>query len=167
MHYQSAERSPHPLNVTCPSRLCGAAERCCVAHTLHHRVLMLVTLDPRDERPLYLQIVDQVRRALLVGTLRAEDPLPSVRELASELVVNPRTVSQAYGELEKEGVIYVRRGQGTFVAPTIHPDRRERRALVRGVAERALVEARRNGLGVDELITMIREVAADDEGAAL
>lgn len=127
---------------------------------------MLVTLDPRDERPLYLQIVDQVRRALLVGTLRAEDPLPSVRELAAELVVNPRTVSQAYGELEKEGVIYVRRGQGTFVAPTIHPDRDVRRALVRGVAERALLDARRSGLGLEELLTMIREVAAEDGGAA-
>ena len=126
---------------------------------------MLVTLDPRDERPLYLQIVDQVRRALLVGTLRAEDPLPSVRELASQLVVNPRTVSQAYRELEGEGVIYVRRDQGTFVAPTIHPDRRERRNLGRGVAERALVDARRNGLGVEELVAMIREVAAEEEGS--
>jgi GntR family transcriptional regulator len=126
---------------------------------------MLVTLDTRDERPLYLQIVDQVRRALLVGTLRAGDPLPSVRELAGELVINPRTVSQAYGELEDEGVIYVRRGQGTFVAPTIDPDRQKRRALVRGVAERALVDARRNGLGVEELVTMIREVAAEDGGA--
>src|SRR5215216_1262185 len=101
---------------------------------------MLVTLDPRDERPLYLQIVDQVRRALLVGTLRAEDPLPSVRDLAGQLVVNPRTVSQAYRELENEGLLYVRRGQGTFVSNTIAPDRRARRALVRGVAERALVE---------------------------
>ena len=50
------------------------------------------------------------------------------------------------------------------MAPTIHPDRRERRALVRGVAEHALVEARRNGLGVAELVTMIWEVAAEDEG---
>ena len=123
-----------------------------------------MTLDPRDERPLYLQIIEQVRRALVVGTLRAEEPLPSVRELASELVVNPRTVSQAYQELESEGVIYVRRGQGTFAAPTIHPDRRERTALVRGVAERAVVDARRNGLGVEELVTMIREVAAEEEG---
>jgi GntR family transcriptional regulator len=123
---------------------------------------MLVTIDPRDERPLYLQIIDQVRRALLEGTLRAEDPLPSVRDLAGQLVVNPRTVSQAYGELEREGLIYVRRGQGTFVSSTIAPDRRARRALVRGVAERALVEARRNGLGVEELVTMIWEVAAED-----
>src|SRR5688572_33294428 len=120
---------------------------------------MLVNLDPNDARPLYFQIMDEVRRAIVVGTLRAEDPLPSVRELAGQLVVNPRTVSQAYRELEGEGVIYVRRGQGTFVAPTVHPDRRERRALVRGVAERALVEARRNGLRVEELVTMIWEVA--------
>jgi DNA-binding transcriptional MocR family regulator len=80
---------------------------------------MLVTLDPRDERPLYLQIVDQVRRALLDGTLRAEDPLPSVRELAGQLVVNPRTVSQAYRELEGEGVIYVRRGRAPSWRPPI------------------------------------------------
>jgi GntR family transcriptional regulator len=125
---------------------------------------MLVNLDPRDERPLYLQIMDEVRRALVVGTLKADDPLPSVRELASELVINPRTVSQAYQELEREGVVYMRRGQGTFVAPDIHPDRHERRTLARGVARRALIEARRNGLGVEELVMIIREVAAEEEG---
>ncbi|MDF1504845.1 GntR family transcriptional regulator [Roseisolibacter sp. H3M3-2] len=127
---------------------------------------MLVTLDPRDERPLYLQIVEQVRRALVVGSLRAEDPLPSVRELAAELVVNPRTVLQAYRALEEEGVVYVRRGQGTFVAPAVGGDDAGRRALARGVAERALLDARRNGLGAAELVAMIRELAAgeDDDG---
>jgi GntR family transcriptional regulator len=120
---------------------------------------MLVNLDPHDVRPLYLQIMDEVRRALVLGTLRAEDPLPSVRELASELAVNPRTVSQAYGELEREGIVYVRRGQGTFVSPGVQPDRR---ALARGVARRALVEARRNGLGVEELLDSIREMAAEE-----
>lgn len=125
---------------------------------------MLVNLDHRDARPLYLQIMDEVRRALVVGTLRTEDPLPSVRELASELVVNPRTVSQAYRELEREGVVYVKRGQGTFVAQAARADRNEeRRALAGGVAMRALREARRNGLGVEELVAIIREVAAKEE----
>ena len=123
---------------------------------------MLVNLDPRDARPLYLQIVDEVRRALVVGTLRAEDPLPSVRELAAQLVVNPRTVSQAYGELEREGVVYVRRGQGTFVSPDAQPNRQERRALAREVALRALREAWRSGLGVEELVKSLREVAAEE-----
>jgi GntR family transcriptional regulator len=125
---------------------------------------MLVNLDPRDARPLYLQIMDEVRRALVVGSLRAEDPLPSVRELASELAVNPRTVSQAYGELEREGVVYVRRGQGTFVSPGTHRDGHDRRVLARGVAKRALLDARRNGLGLEELVTSIREMAAEEEG---
>ena len=124
---------------------------------------MLVNLDASDARPLYLQIMDEVRRALVVGALRPEDPVPSVRELAAELVVNPRTVSQAYRELEREGVLYVRRGQGTFVASDTRPDRREQQALARGVAKRALLEARRNGLGLEELLTTIREVAADEE----
>jgi GntR family transcriptional regulator len=127
--------------------------------------MVLVNLDPRDARPLYLQIMDEIRRALVLGTLQAEDPLPSVRDLASELVVNPRTVSQAYRELEREGVVYVRRGQGTFVASDIQPDRRERETLARGVAKRALLEARRNGLGLEELVAIMRDVAAEEDSA--
>jgi GntR family transcriptional regulator len=123
---------------------------------------LLVNLHPRDGRPLYLQIMDEVRRAVSIGTLRAEDPLPSVRELAGELVVNPRTVSQAYRELEREGVVYVRRGQGTFVSPGAQRDGGERRNLARAVAKRALLEARRNCLTTEELVTMIQEIAAEE-----
>jgi GntR family transcriptional regulator len=107
--------------------------------------------------------MDEVRRALVVGTLKPEDPLPSVRELAAELAVNPRTVSQAYQELERDGVVYVRRGQGTFVSASTHTDDQERRALARNVAKRALLEARRNGLGVEELMMVMKEVAAEEE----
>ena len=127
---------------------------------------MLVNLDPDDGRPLYLQIMDEVRRAIVVGTLRAEDPLPSVRELAAELAVNPRTVSQAYQELEREGVVYVRRGQGTFVSPAVRRGGGERRrGLARDVAKRALLEARRNGLGSEELVMAIQKLAAEEERA--
>ena len=127
---------------------------------------MWVQLDEADGRPLYVQIMDGIRRALVRGTLQPEDPLPSVRELATELVVNPRTVLQAYQELERQGVVYVRRGQGTFVAPSTDSGRNERRILVRELAKRALLEARRDGLGVEELVTSIREVAAEEEGEA-
>lgn len=124
---------------------------------------MLVNLDPDDGRPLYLQIMDDVRRAIVVGSLQAEDPLPSVRELAAELVVNPRTVSQAYQELEREGVIYVRRGQGTFVSPSVRRGGNERRrALAREVAKRALLDARRNGLDGEELVMAIQKLAAEE-----
>jgi GntR family transcriptional regulator len=126
---------------------------------------MLVNLDPHDRRPLYLQIMDEVRRAVVVGTLRAEEALPSVRELAAELVVNPRTVSQAYHELEREGVIYMRRGHGTFVSPAVQRDGEARRTLARDVAKRSLLEAQRNGLGVEELVMMIQQLATEEEQA--
>ena len=124
---------------------------------------MLVTLDPRDARPLYLQIMDEVRRAIVVGSLQPDDPLPSVRELAGELVVNPRTVLQAYQELEREGVVYVQRGQGTFVSPTARRGGGERRNLLVAVARRALLDARRNGLGAEDLVMAIQKLAADED----
>lgn len=127
---------------------------------------MLVSLDPNDGRPLYLQIMDEVRRAIVVGTLQAEDPLPSVRELAGELVVNPRTVSQAYQELEREGLIYVRRGQGTFVSAAARRGGGERRrALAREVAKRALLDARRNGIDAEDLAAAIEKLAAEESRA--
>jgi GntR family transcriptional regulator len=125
---------------------------------------MLVTLDNHDLRPLYLQIMDEIRRAIVVGKLKPEDPLPSVRDLASELAINPRTVSQAYQELEREEVVYVKRGQGTFVSgETAKKTARERESLARTVAKHALLEARRSGLDVHELISTLREIAAEEE----
>ena len=119
---------------------------------------MLLSINTADARPIYVQIMDEVRRGLVLGTLKAEDALPSVRQLAADLRVNPNTVAQAYRELEREGVVYVRRGQGTFVTDA-STNGNERRALARGVAERALVDAHRNGIGADELVEAIREVA--------
>lgn len=122
---------------------------------------MLINIDAADPRPIYVQIMDEVRRAVVLGTVRPDDPLPSVRQLAGELKVNPNTVQQAYRELERDGLVYVRRGQGTFVAEegAVQSDR-ERRELASMVAERALREAYRNGLSAAELVTAIRDVEA-------
>ena len=120
---------------------------------------MRVSISTTDPRAIYLQIMDEIRRALVLGYLKPEDPLPSIRQLASELRVNPNTVAQAYTELEREGVVYVRRGLGTFVSANVRPDREERNALAQQVAKRALIDAHRNGLGAEELIEAIRDVA--------
>jgi GntR family transcriptional regulator len=120
---------------------------------------MQLSINTADPRPIYVQIMDEIRRAVVLRTLRPDEPLPSVRQLAGDLRVNPNTVAQAYRELERAGVAYVRRGQGTFVAPA-QPDDGERAALARAVAERALLDAHRSGLGPEELIDAIRQAAA-------
>ena len=102
--------------------------------------------------------MDEIRRALVRGALGPEDPLPSVREMAAQLRVNPRTVSQAYDELVRDGVAYVRRGQGTFVAPDVRPDEQERPRLAREVARRAQADAWRSGLTVEELMEALRDL---------
>lgn len=119
---------------------------------------MQIHLSRADSRPLYVQIMDAVRRGLVRGTLGPEDPLPSVRELASDLRVNPRTVSQAYAQLEREGVVHIRHGKGTFVAPEVRPDQQQRPRLAKEVARRALADASRNGLVLDELMEALQEV---------
>lgn len=116
---------------------------------------MLITLDPGDVRPIYIQIVDEVRRALVLGGISPGDPLPSVRQLAVELRVNPNTVAQAYRELERQGVVHVKRGQGTYVSD-VSVNGKERKALARETAARAIRDAYRNGLEIDELIEAIQ-----------
>lgn len=121
---------------------------------------MLIGIDETDPRPIYQQIVDEVRRGVVLGTLAAEDALPSVRQLAADLRVNPNTVQQAYRELEREGLAYVRRGQGTFVAERRGAGTaKERRTVAATVAQRALREAYRHGLGAEELIEAIQHAA--------
>jgi GntR family transcriptional regulator len=76
-------------------------------------------LDVRSGVPTYLQLVEQVRRGLLLGYLQDGDQLPTVREVAAALVVNPNTVAKAYRELDRAGLAAPRAGQGTFVVGSI------------------------------------------------
>lgn len=73
-------------------------------------------LDPRSGVPTYLQIVHQVKQALRLGMLHPDDQLPTVKEVVAALAINPNTVLKAYRELDLEGLVEGRRGQGTFVA---------------------------------------------------
>ena len=121
---------------------------------------MLIDLDADDPRPVFQQIVDEVRRAIAVGQVKPDDPLPAVRKLADELKVNANTVQHAYRTLEREGVVYVRRGTGTFVSPTAREQGKERRmAVARQIAGRAMREGFRNGLLASDLIAALHDIA--------
>ena len=85
--------------------------------------------------PVYRQIVDQVRKAVASGALRAGEQLPSVRALAEHLVINPNTVARAYGDLTRDGVIESQPGKGLFIAPRrqIFSDDERRRRLEQAI----------------------------------
>ena len=124
---------------------------------------MFLELDRDDGRAIYLQIVDEVRRQVALHILRADDPLPPVRELAAELKVNPNTVQHAYRELVREGTAYVKRGQGTFVAARAvgkgDISKQRQATLARQIAQRALREAYRNGLVASDLVAALKDLA--------
>lgn len=127
---------------------------------------MFDSIDPRSPTPLYEQIGTCIRVAVAAGELTAGEALPSVRQLAGALRVNPATVSQAYRELAREGFVEMKHGAGTFVRDLPAPRREEEQLLqAREVARRALVEAARLGVGAEALLTVLRaEVSAAATG---
>ena len=74
-------------------------------------------LDRGDARPIYEQIKEKIKELIITGVLKEDDKMPSVRELASTLTINPNTIQKAYRDLEVEGYIYSLRAKGSFVAP--------------------------------------------------
>ena len=113
---------------------------------------MFINIDPSSGLPIYLQIARQIKTAVAMGRLQPEDPLPSVRQLAVELAVNPNTVARAYLDLEIEGVIYKRQGAGTFVSGQgVEMSKGERRRVLNELLEKALVEGVNLGLSEREL----------------
>jgi GntR family transcriptional regulator len=81
----------------------------------------VITIDPRAQKAIYLQIVDNVKESIMKKAIKPGDKLPSVRELSLLLTTNPNTVSKAYQELERQKVIETIRGKGTFVSLTYTP----------------------------------------------
>jgi len=76
----------------------------------------MILLDYKDRRPLYEQIRDKFRDMILKEVMKEDEPMPSVRQLANELSINPNTIQRAYTELERDGWIYTVKGRGSFVS---------------------------------------------------
>ena len=117
----------------------------------------MITIIYRDPRPIYEQIQTELRRLMLTGVLPPGSRLPSVRELAGQLAINPNTIQRAYNELETVGYIYSVAGKGSFVSGKADADA-VRRETLRADVKKLLIELRYLGVTEADAATLIKEV---------
>ena len=120
-------------------------------------------LDASSGVPPYLQLVHQVRQSLLLGYLREGDRLPTVKELAGELAINPNTVVKAYRQLEHEGLAGGRPGQGTFITAALAPPPPAASEALRSSLEEWFRSAQEAGLS-EEAVTALIAVVRHEMG---
>ncbi|MBP2114583.1 MULTISPECIES: GntR family transcriptional regulator [Paenibacillus] len=114
-------------------------------------------LDVRSRKPIYEQLTDKVKEMIMHGILRADEQLPSVRTLSSQLTVNPNTIQKAYRELEREGYIYSQQGKGNFVAPLQQGQNESKRAELKEELLRLMAEAVYLGFTESEMSALYRQ----------
>jgi GntR family transcriptional regulator len=125
--------------------------------------LISFRLDPRTGVAPYRQLVDQVRQAVSLGLLRSGDRLPSVREVVTQITINPNTVHRAYRDLEHEGVVEGRPGLGTFVvASSSQLASEDREKLISGLRD-WVDRARLIGLDAEGIAALVAAVMASEE----
>ncbi len=125
-------------------------------------------LDPSSGVAPYLQLVQQVRRALRLGLLQVGDQLPTVKEVVGRIAINPNTVAKAYRELERQGLVGARPGLGTFVVAPLGDASLAAQGPLRTKLRRWIIEAHRAGLdqeSIDALFHDTSRALSDEETA--
>src|SRR5262245_12827655 len=116
---------------------------------------MKLQINYRSGKPVYLQVVDQVKAAVASGTLRAGDALPGIRPLAESLRVNRNTIAKAYAELESQGVIHTNAGKGCFVKDAGSPYRKDARLeMLKHDIDAAVVQAHHLQVGKADFLKL-------------
>ena len=119
---------------------------------------MLFQINYKSGKPVYLQVVDQVKAAAASGTVQTGEALPSIRPLAEELRVNRNTIAKAYTELESQGVIETIPGRGCFIRPNNSPLKKEvRRELLIEEIDQVIVQAHHLQVPPEEILSLVRD----------
>jgi GntR family transcriptional regulator len=119
---------------------------------------MVFQINFKSGKPVYLQVVDQVKAAAASGAMQPGEPLPSIRPLAEELRVNRNTIAKAYSELESLGVIETQAGRGCFLKENHSPLRKEvRRKLLTEEIDQAIVQAHHLQVPREEFLELVNE----------
>ena len=123
---------------------------------------MFIVLSPENPDPLYRQVTDQIRDAIASGELQPDELLPSIRELALSLDVSVITIKRAYQDLETEGLIRTRRGQGSFVT-AVDPEalREAKLAEFRAELTRILARGRKFGIATADITALIDQIEGE------
>ncbi len=117
----------------------------------------MISINYRDGRPIYEQVKDGICRLITSGAIKEDEKLPSVRELASSLAINPNTIQRAYKELEAEGYIYSAPGKGSFAAPIAETTGMKKSELLAAL-DKTISELYELGISEAELMEHIKEV---------
>ena len=120
----------------------------------------MIQLNYRDPRPIYEQVKDGIRKLAYSGMIGPDEKLPSVRELASKLAINPNTISKAYKELEQEGFLYTLSGRGTFINQDFDLNDRRKRELFQQF-DKVVKELFDSSVDVGELKNRIDDLKGD------
>ena len=132
---------------------------------------MMLQINFRSGKPVYLQVVDQIKAAAASGALRPGEPLPTIRPLAEELRLNRNTIAKAYAELENQGVIETLPGKGCFVKSAASPLKKEiRRKLLIEEVDAVIVQAHHLQVPAAEFLDLVQnrlEVLEEKRRAAL
>jgi GntR family transcriptional regulator len=119
---------------------------------------MLLQINYKSGKPVYLQVVDQIKAAAASGAMQAGESLPSIRPLAEDLRVNRNTIAKAYTELESQGVIETIPGKGCFLKPNNSPLKKEiRRKLLIEEIDQVVVQAHHLQVSAEEFLDLVRE----------
>lgn len=116
-----------------------------------------------DNIPIYLQIIDLIKKDIVVGKLKGGDKLPSVREMAASLKVNPNTLQRAYQELERLGIVYTQRGMGTFVEEDINMVNKLKKEMAEEVIQSFMIKMRSLGFSDNEIVDVIEQKTKKDD----
>ena len=122
----------------------------------------MITVDMRDRKPIYEQLIENIRTQAVQGYLKPDEHLPSVRQLAAELAINPNTIQKAYAELERQGITYSVPGRGSFVSTDLHAVTVEHRRRILSTARTLMEEAQSTGMDAADFLSLVGQVWKED-----
>ncbi len=123
----------------------------------------VITVDTRSRKPVYEQLIDNIRENVLLGNIAPGEQLPSVRSLAGELCINPNTIQRAYNELERMNFLVSVPGRGSFISDDLSELRDSQKKNIMHELEKLLVDSKNAGVKKEEVETLLNKVWEEEK----